>query len=72
MALNIRNAETEHLAARLASLTGETKTACCVDGHRPLGTACDYALALTLDEPLLYKCDDVPLTDVRAAFPARP
>lgn len=27
MALNIRNAETEHLAARLASLTGETKTA---------------------------------------------
>ena len=27
MALNIRNAEVEHLAQRLAELTGETKTA---------------------------------------------
>ncbi|MCF7995289.1 MAG: type II toxin-antitoxin system VapB family antitoxin [Chromatiaceae bacterium] len=27
MALNIRNAETEQLAARIAELTGETKTA---------------------------------------------
>ncbi len=37
-----------------------------------LGDCFSYALARTLDEPLLFKGDDFPLTDVMAAAPARP
>lgn len=34
-----------------------------------LGDCFSYALAKTLDEPLLFKGQDFPLTDLRAAFP---
>ena len=37
-----------------------------------LGDCFSYALARTLDEPLLFKGDDFPLTDVMAASAARP
>jgi ribonuclease VapC len=37
-----------------------------------LGDCFSYALARTLNEPLLFKGDDFPLTDVTAAFLAPP
>jgi len=57
-----------------------TTAACPADGHRyrfgkgrhpaglNLGDCFSYALARVLDEPLLFKGDDFPRTDVTAAY----
>jgi antitoxin VapB len=70
MALNIRNEETERLAARLAELTGETKTEAVRKALRDRlarlqrGRA-DRRLADQLDDIALH-CARLPVRDARS------
>ena len=68
MALNIRNAETERLAAELALLTGRTKTEAVTEALRDrlerLGRG--RSLADELDE-IGRRCARLPVQDARAA-----
>ena len=69
MALNIRNAETEKLAARLAELTGETKTEAVRKAlteriERIRRDRADLRLADELDE-IALRCAQLPVLDDR-------
>ena len=71
MALNIRNAETEQLAAALAKLTGETKTEAVTKALRDRLTRLrrersHRRLADELDEIALH-CAGLPVADARPA-----
>ena len=71
MALNIRNAETERLAAELALLTGLTKTAAVTEAlriqlHRLRREHCGSNLADELDR-IGQRCAQLPVRDKRAA-----
>jgi uncharacterized protein with PIN domain len=56
LGLIINNADAEGLALRVAAATGET-----------VGDCFTYALARTTGEPLLFKGDDFPATDLQSA-----
>ncbi|MGH9383909.1 MAG: type II toxin-antitoxin system VapB family antitoxin [Vicinamibacterales bacterium] len=71
MALNIRNAEAERLAARLAKLTGETKTAAVTQAlrdrlNRVHRERSGRRLADELDE-IARHCASLPVRDARPA-----
>jgi antitoxin VapB len=71
MALNIRNAETERLAAQVARLTGETKTQAIRAALRDRLTRLKRArrgrrLADELDD-IAHHCAALPVRDVRSA-----
>jgi len=71
MALNIRNKETEHLAAALASLTGETKTEAVRKAleerlERARRTRGKRRLVEEIDE-IADHCASLPLLDNRSA-----
>ena len=70
MALNIRNAETERLAERLAQLTGETKTRAVTVAlqdrlDRVIRERSGRSLAQELDEIALH-CASLPILDPRS------
>ncbi len=71
MALNIRNAEAERLAARLARLTGETKTAAVTQALRDRLARLTWerrgrSLADELDD-IARHCASLPVRDRRSA-----
>ena len=71
MALNIRNAETEHLAAQLPLMTGRTKTEAVTEAIRDrlerLGRERNgRSLADELDE-IGRRCAQLPVQDARPA-----
>lgn len=71
MALNIRNPETEELAARLAELTGETKTAAVTKAlrdrlERIRRERAGLGLADELDQ-IAVDCASLPIVDDRSA-----
>ena len=71
MPLNIRNEETEQLAAALAKLTGETKTEAVTQAlreriERVRRKRARKRLADELDEIALH-CSTLPVRDVRSA-----
>jgi len=71
MPLNIRNEETEQLAAALAKLTGETKTEAVTQAlreriERVRRTRARKRLADELDEIALH-CSTLPVRDARSA-----
>lgn len=68
MALSIKNTEAERLARELARERGTTVTRAVIGALDPaglnLGDCCAYALARHAGEPLLFKGDEFPRTDV--------
>lgn len=71
MAINIRNAEAEHLAERVAALTGETKTGAVTQALRERLERLERAkgrrrLVDELDEIALHMAG-LPLLDLRSA-----